>query len=94
MNAEKFFSEMSRMCNTYACQECPLYHMRCQGHMELEDRLKVLRIVEEWGKEHPPLTNKKKFEEVFGFPISAIRDVRYLSQEWLDAEYKEPKHGK
>ena len=42
-----------------------------------------------WSEEHPIITNRKKFEEVFGFNIATIFEVNSDNVKWLDEEYKE-----
>ena len=46
-------------------------------------------IIMRWSEEHPIITNRNKFEEVFGFNIATIFEVNSDNVKWLDEEYKE-----
>lgn len=43
----------------------------------------AVKIVEKWGSEHPPKTNREKFEEIFG--------DQKISPNWWNLEYREPR---
>ena len=62
---------------------------------EDENPAEAVRIVEEWSREHPKMTNARKFEEVFGVKYDPYEEyddavMLKLPPEWWDAEYKEP----
>lgn len=92
---QRVMSERERMCSCLICKHCGLYFennghgMNCSDFVrryleEAED------IIMQWSSEHPIITNRKKFEEVFGFNIASLFDVNNCSvAEWLDDEYKE-----
>lgn len=100
MEFQEFFKQYNRICRTYSksslCDKnCPFYKeiiyrfgvnadsckMFCMGYPEEAEK-----IVEQWVKEHPFMTNIDKFKEVFGVNIE---DFEY-SQGWWEQEYKEP----
>ena len=108
MDAVKFLKEHKRICQIYChsltCTECPLED--CNNGLGIpcdtlfnEHPEAVVRVVEEWSKEHPIQTNGEKLKEVFGIK-NGIRYYSngtgtdrgcYMSGDWLDAPYEPPK---
>ena len=105
MEFKEFCKERERMCKDHECGDCPLIKVKklmsiggtCnEACMENVDEAE--KIVSEWSKEYPIVTNRDKFKEVFGFDIAItargsiflyIND--YISKEdWLAQEYKPP----
>lgn len=87
--------EQKRMCNSFAsCLSCPLSKVQGDSTLLCRDWIfnnpaETERVVTEWSAEHPIMTNRKKFEEVFGFNIATIFEVHEDNAKWLDEEYKE-----
>lgn len=94
MDALNFFRIKWKMCREYrdTCTDCPLsiannsYRIVCSD-LEIEHPEDTIQIVSDWEKEHPLITNRIKFEEVFGITLTEA-----LGQgiNWLDREYEEP----
>ncbi len=68
MDAVEYIKERERMCADH--DDCVGCGLRCEirglcgeDAMRVED---VVRVVEQWSREHPVMTNAQKFEEVFG----------------------------
>lgn len=94
-------SERGRMCSCLICKHCGLYFennghgMNCSDFVrkyleEAED------IIMQWSSEHPIMTNREKFEEVFGKDLFKLctKDPWGDVVKWLDEEYKgENKNG-
>ena len=80
------------MCESYGgfCKGCPLeFAISCHNWM-LAHPEETEEIIMRWSEEHPIITNRKKFEEVFGFNIATLFDVNNCHiAEWLNEEYKE-----
>jgi len=98
MEALDFLKEAQRMCKSYAdCKGCPLVNSPCGfircivDHSGAEMRC-VTKVVEQWSKEHPIITNAQKFKEVFGFSVEDKYTMRSDVTEWLNEPYKEPEH--
>ncbi len=88
----------------YDCNECPLASIDCDS---AQNAFEIVETVEQWGKEHPIVTNADKFKEVFGTePKDGISDWLCPSfalkccphngcdnckKSFWEAEYKEPK---
>ena len=84
--------EYDRMCiKIIRCEECPIasknngrgvscYLFMRQFPEEAE------RIILQWAKEHPVMTNGKKFEEIFGISGRDVVAINKLA--WLDEEYE------
>lgn len=93
---QKVAKERNRMCEQYnTCISCPL--IKLQEHHDGNTMCRALafqypeeaeRIIMQWASEHPVMTNRKKFAEVFGFNIAAMFEVNRGNAEWLDEEYK------
>lgn len=87
--------ERRRMCKQVKnCSKCPLSLINnktkayCDSFMS-ESPEEADRIIMQWSTEHPAMTNRRKFEEVFGFNIATLFEVNCRNAEWLDEEYKE-----
>lgn len=100
MDAVKFLKEKKRMCELYdECQPCPVYDKRSEPQYESYscDQFvscfpeKAVKIVEKWSKEHPIMTNKIKFEEVFGKTCDESGELVLARPSWWEAEYIEPR---
>lgn len=86
--------ERSRMCNGFSsCVYCPLAKEQ-KGNVICRDWVftnpaETERVVMKWSEEHPILTNRRKFAEVFGFDVATMFEVNRGNAEWLDEEYHE-----
>lgn len=94
---KEVIKQFIRMCDAQEiCQKCPVNETRglLTCWRALADKPdKMEEIVMQWVEEHPLITNRDKFREVFGIDISdlfALGISRHL-QNWLEKEYKEPK---
>ena len=100
MDTVEFYRELRRMCKTYGsvtcCGSCPISVASdfCDlAPMNFKDETIdfAVKVVEQWAKDHPVITNAKKFEEVFGFnPIGYVFRGEF-SDAWWGEEYKESK---
>jgi len=69
MDAVRFLEEKARMCES---GKCPLSYtgdtqIEC-GCINLSNK-DLVRVVDDWSKKNPVLTNRMKFGEVFGIPM-------------------------
>lgn len=100
MEALEFLKEYNRMCVANKdCQGCPLKEDTCcslSAELSEEQITIIVDKTEQWSKEHPIITNARKFKEVFGgeaiYAISSP-NVQAL-KDWLDAPYKEPERDR
>ena len=67
-------------CKDVVCENCPLDG--CCGER--------IRIVYNWAKVHPVITNKDMLKKTFGKDVIHYIEARSYKEEWLDEEYKEP----
>ena len=99
MEALDYFKEARRMCKSYPdCKGCPLINSPCgsirclEGRSDAEMRCEI-KVVEQWSKEHPLVTNEMKVREVFG--DNAVNSILVLPpsdiKRWLAEPYKECK---
>lgn len=93
MDAEKVVKELGRMCSSMEnCADCKVSQLRDEEphfcmHYVYKYPAETVRIVEEWSKAHPILTNGQKLYEVFGeLPEGTIR----AQASWWLAPYKAP----
>ena len=56
----------SRSCTGANCSRCPLENACTDSQSRIFDSAKHMEIVDQWGKDHPVVTNGDKFKEVFG----------------------------
>jgi len=85
LSKEEFKKELVRMWDTLrekhkgvhgcegieSCKECPL-HKCCLNKLDddqVYNAMEIIEIVEKWSKEHPIVTNRDKFKEVFGINL-------------------------
>ncbi len=86
--------ERSRMCSYFSsCMDCPLAKAQ-KGNVICRDwafshPAETERVVMKWSEEHPIMTNRRKFSEVFGFDVATMFEVNRGNAEWLDEEYRE-----
>lgn len=95
---QMIIKERRRMCDSFhKCMDCPLGKAQpdtgsCK-HWTVENPEEAERIIMEWSKEHPAITNRRKFEEVFGHDITSMLEISCHNSAclsaWLDEEYKE-----
>ena len=73
-----------RMCNYYVeCDDCPLYKPSryCKNFPMSEEEIdEYEKILEEWAKEHPVVTNAEKYIEVIKNTFGAKLNETQMSQ--------------
>ena len=86
--------EYVRMCNSglecVNCQISATNNGSCNSCLSFMQKFPedAERIIMKWSEEHPIMTNRRKFEEVFGLNVAAIYDVSRYAADWLDEEHK------
>ena len=93
MDALNFFRIKRKMCREYVdtCTDCPLsgannrYSIAC-SEFEIKYPEDAIQIVSDWEKEHPLITNRIKFKEVFG--ITLTEALEQGTNNWLNQEYE------
>lgn len=90
--------ERRRMCKQIGdCDKCQISFRNnksesfCDTFMR-ESPAEAERIIMQWAAENPPKTNRRKFEEVFGFDILERFSFSEHDKEWLNKEYKDGDH--
>ena len=92
-------------CKGVDCKECPVYS-HCKSVKAVYDAFEMIEKVEQWSKEHPVITNRDKFREVFGVnlyqtkydcggfdcPVTVKCEECEIKGFW-NREYKEPKES-
>lgn len=66
MDVVEFLRDFRRMCSSYGgtCTGCELEHAQCRSTEKDCDHEKVIRVVEEWAKEHPVKTRLSEFLKI------------------------------
>lgn len=89
--------EFKRMCCSIgSCINCPLWEAHkgnvvCRTWTFANPEV-AEKIIMQWSDEHPVMTNRRKFEEVFGFDMALFGiafDDNSCTAKWLREEYKE-----
>lgn len=85
MDAVEFLRDFRRMCSRYrstctVCTGCELEDAQCRPTEKDFDPKKVIRVVEEWAKEHPVKTRlsetKKLFPDIpllYYYPLGCVK---------------------
>ena len=84
-------------CNDVNCRECPLVDNSQQiavCAVGKSDAFDLVKLVYEWAKAHPIITNEDMLKKTFGDDVLSHICSRVFEWEWFDQEYKEPKGGK
>lgn len=85
MDAVKFYSTFKRMCAETDCKDC-LLDQKCRPSANVEPE-EVVKLVEEWAKEHPVKTRKSEFLKMF--PKAEIKyDYLWMCPKYIDYDYK------
>lgn len=96
----KVVSEGKRLCKECTkCDSCPIGFERYKRQLDCGEFIKYYpeeteQIIMQWSAEHPIMTNRRKFEEVFGKDLLKLCVVDPLGDvlKWLDEEYKMEKN--
>lgn len=97
---QEVVKQFKRMCesNCSDCRQCPIESYRGFYHCwrwVSEEPEKSEELIMQWADEHPLITNRDKFKEVFGFdPVQMDWCNISRAATWLSDEYKEPKDGR
>lgn len=101
---QKVMSELRRLCEGRKCTNCPIYgkydvstEVYCSQWIR-DHSEEAERIIMDWAKKNPLITNGMKFREVFGINLDSIEVVCRDGEgkvnhhqdvsAWLDKEYK------
>ena len=63
MDAVEFYKAFKRMCDKTDCKDC-LLDQKCRPSANVEPE-EVVKLVEEWAKEHPIKTRQSEFLKLF-----------------------------
>lgn len=92
---QEIIKERKRMCSCFSsCVHCPLGKAQdgtvssCRD-WTFSNPAEAEQIIMKWSVEHPIMTNRKKFEELFGFTFSEKFSDMCDFADWLDEEYQE-----
>ena len=85
--------EYQRMCRTVqACADCPIYKYKNVGSscdsILIYKTEEAEKLIMDWAKANPSITNQKKFKDTFGFDYKDRFGASESMMEWLKEEYK------
>lgn len=94
MDAVKFIKEINRLCEAQEdCKDCPLIGHACDAITatimscyNIESVQKMVKIVEQWAKDHPIKTRKSEFLKLF--PNAYLETITRLLPCSLDGTLK------
>ena len=66
MDSNRILCKGARSCAGISCDKCPLSSVCNETESKAFQAFETIELVEQWGKEHPVVTNGDKFKEVFG----------------------------
>jgi len=102
MEFQEFVREKERMCKEITCLKCPLNELdagtKC-SYACFNSPEEAEKIVSDWVKEHPIVTNREKFIEIMrdNFLAADItigtrfgKDYIEFPDGWMCEEYKDP----
>lgn len=66
MDAMEFCKQLDRICkNHFSCESCPLGDGKCSIRYVGRNGESVVKIVEQWAKDHPVKTRQSEFLKMF-----------------------------
>lgn len=65
MDAMELCKQLDRICKSHSCESCPLGDGKCSIRYIGRNGESVVKIVEEWVKDHPIKTRQSKFLKRF-----------------------------
>ena len=66
MDAMEFCKQLDRICKSHwSCESCPLGDGKCSIRYIGRNRESVVKIVEQWAKDHPAKTRQSEFLKQF-----------------------------
>lgn len=72
MDAVEFYRQFARYCSSSYCCECPIVESCKTKGKDGRDADKIVRMIEQWAKEHPAKTRQSEFLKMFP---NAKRDI-------------------
>ena len=81
-------------CGGVACSDCPLSKTTCgyeSGGDSHYSCLETVKIVHNWAKAHPIITNEDMLKKTFGNEVLVYIEEEAYRYGWMSKEYKEPK---
>ena len=106
INPERGEAANALSCHGVLCGKCIFYKQCCKfdedADIMLENAFEVIETIKKWVKEHPPITNKNKMEQVFGVKIDSKCECPpgiemcgsptcKECRKWWNEKYQEPK---
>ena len=84
--------EYQRLCRTVqACANCPIYKYKGAGSCDailIYKAEEAEKLIMDWAKTNPFMTNRKKFKDTFGFDYEDKFNASEKMEKWLKEEYK------
>lgn len=88
MDAITFLKEYHRMCGTVGeCGKCPAYvedaYPLCE-YIDPGKEKEFVDVVKKWSQDHPVITNRMKFKEMFGWELMDPISCRFYHDKSCD----------
>ena len=91
MDAMEFCKQLDRICKSHwSCESCPLGDGKCSIRYIGRNRESVVKIVEQWAKDHPVKTRQSEFLKLFPNAPKSGRVLDICPQN-LNIDYMPPK---
>lgn len=97
MDAVEFIKAINRLCEAQEdCKECPLIGHACDvntatimSYYNIESVQKMVRICEQWSKDHPVKTRQSEFLKMFpNTQMNVEGDVIWMCPKYIDESYR------
>lgn len=87
MDAMEFCKQLDRICKSHwSCESCPLGDGKCSIRYIGRNRESVVKIVEQWAKDHPAKTRQSEFLKQF--PNANLKTITRMLPCSLDETMK------
>lgn len=94
MDAVEFLKNYSRMCASYPpCSECKANEYCVTAYIESINPEMLVKVVEEWAKEHSARTRQSEFLKIFPNAVMTVADnlkVVAICPKRVDIKFIEP----
>lgn len=91
MDAMEFCKQLDRICKShFSCESCPLGDGKCSIRYIGRNGESVVKIVEQWAKDHPVKTRQSEFLKLFPNAPKSGRVLDICPQN-LNIDYMPPK---
>ena len=90
MDAVEFYRQFARYCSSSYCSECTIVESCKTKGKDGRDADKIVRMIEQWAKEHPAKTRQSEFLKMFPNAAKSGRVLDFCPKDF-NIDYMPPK---